>query len=71
MAAIGKSTNDTLVKRVEMYLTFNFLDNWDKDLEKLNRYKLGRKYAYAWSFIELLILIHAIFHMPYRELKAL
>jgi hypothetical protein len=35
--------NETLVKRGEMYLTFDFLGNWDKDLEKLNKDKLGRK----------------------------
>ena len=29
--------NETLVKRGEMYLTFDFLEHWDKDLEKLNR----------------------------------
>jgi hypothetical protein len=52
-----------------MYLTFDFLENWDKDLEKLNRGKLGRKYAYPWSFIELLMLIHVIFRLPYRQLE--
>jgi len=61
--------NETLVKRGEMYLTFDFLENWDKDLEKLNRDKLGRKYAYPWSFIELLMLIHVIFRLPYRQLE--
>jgi hypothetical protein len=61
--------NEALVKRGEMYLTFDFLENWDKDLEKLNRGKLGRKYAYPWSFIELLMLIHMIFHLPYRQLE--
>jgi hypothetical protein len=61
--------NEALVKRGEMYLTFDFLENWDKDLEDLNRSKLGRKYAYPWSFIELLMLIHMIFHLPYRQLE--
>jgi hypothetical protein len=61
--------NESLVKRGEMYLTFDFLENWDKDLEQLNRGKLGRKYAYPWSFIELLMLIHIIFHLPYRQLE--
>ena len=38
--------NEFLVKRGEMYLTFDFLDSWGRDLEKLNRDKLGRKFAY-------------------------
>jgi Transposase DDE domain len=61
--------NETLVKRGEMYLTFNFLKSWEMDLEKLNRDKLGRRYSYPWSFIELLMMIHVIFHLPYRQLE--
>lgn len=36
-----------------MYLTFDFLKSREKNLEKLNRDKLGRRYAYPWIFIEL------------------
>jgi hypothetical protein len=61
--------NESLVKRGEMYLTFSFLDSWGKDLEKLNRGKLGRRFAYPWAFIELLMMIHVIFHLPYRQLE--
>lgn len=61
--------NEALVKRGEMYLTFDFLESWERDLEELNRGKLGRKFAYPWSFIELLMLIHVIFHLPYRQLE--
>jgi hypothetical protein len=61
--------NESLVKRGEMYLTFDFLESWERDLEELNRGKLGRKYAYPWAFIELLMLIHVIFHLPYRQLE--
>ncbi|NMB86473.1 MAG: hypothetical protein A4E44_01526 [Methanosaeta sp. PtaB.Bin018] len=61
--------NEYLVKRGEMYLTFRFLDSWEKDLEELNRGKLGRMFAYTWAFIELMMLIHAIFHLPYRRLE--
>ena len=61
--------NEALVKPGAMYLTFDFLANWDKDLEQLNLGKLGRRYAYPWSFIELLMLIHAIFRLPYRQLE--
>ena len=61
--------NESLVKRGEMYLTFSFLDSWEKDLEKLNRGKLGRRFAYPWAFIELLMMIHVIFHLPYRQLE--
>ena len=62
--------NESLVKRGEMYLTFSFLDSWGKDLEELNRGKLGRRFAYPWAFIELLMMIHVIFHLPYRQLES-
>jgi hypothetical protein len=52
-----------------MYLTFGFLESWERDLEELNRGKLGRKFAYPWSFIKLLMMIHVIFHLPYRQLE--
>ena len=61
--------NESLVKRGEMYLTFDFLDSWERDLLELNRGKLGRRFAYPWAFIELLMLIHVIFHLPYRQLE--
>jgi hypothetical protein len=61
--------NETLVKCGEKYLTFSFLDSWGKDLEELNRDKLGRRFAYPWAFIELLMMIHVIFHLPYRQLE--
>jgi hypothetical protein len=61
--------NDSLVKRGEMYLTLGFLESWERDLEELNRGKLGRKFAYPWSFIKLPMMIHVIFHLPYRQLE--
>lgn len=60
---------NSFVKRGEMYLTFDFLESWERDLEELNQDKLGRRYAYPWSFIELLMLIHVIFHLPYHQLE--
>jgi len=61
--------NEDLVKRGEIYLTFDFLESWERDLEELNRGKRGRKFAYPWSFIELLMMIHVIFRLPYRQLE--
>jgi hypothetical protein len=31
--------------------------------------KLGRSLHIPWSFIELLMMIHVIFHLPYRQLE--
>jgi hypothetical protein len=61
--------NESLVKRGELYLTFTFLDNWDKDLEKINRGKLGRKFESPSSFIQFLMMVHVIFNLPYRQIE--
>jgi hypothetical protein len=57
--------NESLVKSGEMYLTFGFLESLERDLDKLNRDKLRRRFAYPRSFIELLMRIHVIFRLPY------
>jgi len=61
--------NESLVKRGELYLTFTFLENWDKDLEKINRNKLGRKFESPPSFIQFLMMVHVIFNLPYRQIE--
>jgi len=61
--------NESLVKRGEMHLSFDFLESWGRDLEKLNWDKLGRRFAYPWSFIKLMMLIHVISRLPYRQLE--
>jgi hypothetical protein len=64
-----KEYNEKLVKCGELYLTFNFLDSWDSELRQLNRDKVGRKFKYPWSFIKFIMLLHIIFHLPYRQLE--
>lgn len=61
--------NESLVKRGELYLTLSFLKNWDRDLEQINRGKLGRKFDSPWAFIEFLMLVHVIFGLPYRRME--
>jgi hypothetical protein len=61
--------NESLVKRGELYLTFTFLDNWDNDLEKINRDKLGRKFESPPAFIQFLMMVHVIFNLPYRQIE--
>jgi phosphopantetheinyl transferase len=34
--------NESLVKRGELYFTLSFLENCDRDQDKINRGKLGR-----------------------------
>ena len=61
--------NEFLVRRGELYLTFTFLENWDADLDEINRDKLGRKFESPPSFIQFLMMVHVIFNLPYRQME--
>jgi hypothetical protein len=37
-----------------MSLDFDVIDNWDNELEEMNKGKEGRKFVYPDSFIKLL-----------------
>ena len=62
-----KNYNESLVKRGEVLLSFDVIDNWDTELEKMNKGKEGRKFVYPDSFIKLLGYMRAYFHLPYRQ----
>ena len=48
-------------------LDFDVIDNWDNELEEMNKDKEGRKFVYPDSFIKLLGYMRAYFHLPYRQ----
>ena len=62
-----KKYNESLVKRGEVLLDFDVIDNWDNELKKMNKDKEGRKFVYPDSFIKLLGYMRAYFHLPYRQ----
>ena len=62
-----KKYNESLVKRGEVLLDFDVMDNWNSELEKMNQGKEGRKFVYPDSFIKLLGYMRAYFHLPYRQ----
>ena len=62
-----KKYNESLVKRGEILLDFDVIDNWDSELEKMNEGKKGRKFVYPDLFIKLLGYMRAYFNLPYRQ----
>ena len=62
-----KNYNESLVKRGEILLDFDVIDNWESELSKMNEGKEGRKFVYPDSFIKLLGYMRAYFHLPYRQ----
>ncbi len=66
MARDWKRYNELLVRRGEILLPLDIIDNWDKELGEMNRNKEGRPYKYPNSFIMLLAIIHA-YLLPYIQ----
>jgi DDE family transposase len=62
-----KNYNESLIRRGEVLLDFDVIDNWDYELEEMNHNKEGRKFVYPDSFIKLLGYMRAYFHLPYRQ----
>jgi hypothetical protein len=62
-----KNYNESLVKRGEILLDFDVIDNWNTELSEMNKNKEGRKFVYPDSFIKLLGYMRIYFHLPYRQ----
>jgi hypothetical protein len=62
-----KNYNESLVKRGEILLDFDVIDNLNSALIEMNMNKEGRKFVYPDSFIKLLGYMRAYFHLPYRQ----
>ena len=54
------SNNQSLVRRGEILFSYDFLDVWDDDLEKMNKNKKGKKYKFPDSFILIPFSIYAL-----------
>lgn len=49
-----KKYNEELIIRGEFYFDFDFLDNWDSEIEQMNKGKVGHPYEYPNSLFEYL-----------------
>jgi len=61
--------NEKLVRRGELYLSLEFVENWDLELARMNKNKRGRPYEYPEQFILFMAFVHIIFYMPYRQME--
>lgn len=65
------SYNQSLVRRGEILFSYDFLDEWDTVLAKMNENKKGRKFIYPDSFILVIGYIRIYFHLPYRQTEGI
>lgn len=61
--------NEKLVKRGEMYLSLDFLESWARDLNRMNKGKVGAPYQYTQALMTFLGFIHIMLRIDYRGLE--
>ena len=64
-----KETDERLIKRGELILDLSFLEHYEKELETMNKGKVGPPYRLTPSYIQLLTAIRYLYRMPYRQLQ--
>lgn len=62
-----KKVNKKYVNEGELYLSFDFLHTWKKELKDLNKNKEGARYQYPESLIRFCSVIKVVFHLGYRQ----
>src|SRR5689334_11527773 len=63
--------NQSLVRRGEILIGFDVIDNWDVELKQMNKDKVGEPYHYPNTFLLLLGYAKAYFHLPYRQTEGI
>jgi hypothetical protein len=59
--------NQSLVRRGEILIGFDAIDNWDAELKEMNKDKVRESFQYPNTFLLLLGYAKAYFHLPYRQ----
>ena len=63
--------NQSLVKRGEILLGFDIINNWDSELKEMNKDKVGEPFHYPNTFLLLLGYAKVYFHLPYRQTEGI
>ena len=65
--------NQSLVRRCEILLGFDVIDNWDSELKEINQGKIGEEpFHYPDTFVLLLLgYAKVYFHLPYRQTEGI
>jgi len=63
--------NQSLVRRGEILIGFDVINNWDTELKEMNKDKVGEPFHYPNTFLLLLGYAKAYFHLPYRQTEGI
>jgi hypothetical protein len=59
--------NQSLVRYGKILIGFDVIDNWNTELKKINKDKVGEPFHYPNIFLLLLGYTKIYFHIPYRQ----
>jgi len=60
--------NQSLVRRDEILIGFDIINNWNTEIKEMNQGKIGDPFHYPNTFLLLLFgYAKAYFHLPYRQ----
>jgi hypothetical protein len=63
--------NQSLVRRGEILLGFDVIDNWDSESKEMNKDKVGEPFHYPNTLLLLLGYTKVYFHLPYRQTEGI
>ena len=63
--------NQSIVRRGEILIGFDVIDNWDMELKEMNKDKVGEPFHYPNTFLLLLGYAKVYFHLPYRQTEGI
>jgi Transposase DDE domain len=63
--------NQSLVRRGEILLGFDVINNWNIELKEMNKDKVGEPFRYPNTFLLLLGYAKVYFHLPYRQTEGI
>ena len=61
--------NQSIVRRGEILMGFDVIDNWDMESKEMNIDKVGEPFHHPNTFLLLLGYAKVYFHLPYRQTK--
>ena len=65
------SYNRSLVRRGEILFSYDFLDSWGSEIEKMNKNKKGKPFVFPNSFILVIGYIRTSFRLPFRQTEGI
>ncbi len=63
--------NQSLVRRGEILFSYDFLDMWDDNLDRMNENEKGKPYSFPNSFLLIIGYMRIYFHLPYRQTEGI